>query len=111
MPKDLMVAWSGRLLPEAAGKPHGTAGWEFSHSTLGGILFSREDLHSSAGNHRPRLNGWGEAGRTLLRMCDGKRPLGEIEAAVYRAHQDLFKTREEAARFAAGLLDRYSKNS
>ena len=102
-PVDLIVTWTVDLTRAAA--PADTV--RMRHSTLGGMLLSREDLRSHAPTSCPRLTPRGEARRTLLALCDGGRPLEEIEREVFRLHPALFPTPGDAQAFVAEVVARY----
>jgi hypothetical protein len=101
-PADMLVNWSV-VFPGRAD----TTGER--HSTLGGMLISREDLRATDPARAPRLTPRGEGRRTLLELCDGARPLAEIERALFERHPNLFATAAEAQAFAAEVLTRYAE--
>jgi hypothetical protein len=45
----------------------------------------------------------------MLTLCDGKRPLSEIEQEIFRLHPKLFKSVAEAATFVVEGVTRYSR--
>jgi protein arginine N-methyltransferase 1 len=102
-PVDLIVNWTVDVTRASA--PAGVV--RMRHSTLGGMLLTREDLRSHAPSSRPRLTPRGEARRTLLALCDGARPLEEIEREVFRQHPALFATPGDAQAFVAEVVARY----
>jgi protein arginine N-methyltransferase 1 len=102
-PVDLIVTWTVDVTRASA--PADII--RMRHSTLGGMLLSREDLRSHAPSARPRLTPRGEARRTLLALCDGGRPLEEIEREVFRLHPALFATAGDAQAFVAEVVARY----
>ena len=102
-PVDLIVTWTVEVARASA--PGDVI--RMRHSTLGGMLLSREDLRSHAPSSRPRLTPRGEARRTLLALCDGGRPLEEIEREVFRLHPALFPTPGDAQAFVAEVVARY----
>lgn len=102
-PVDFVVSWSAAV-ETAAGVSRGPRA---RHSTLGGMLVTREDLRSNDPASRPRLTPRGEARRTLLALCDGSHPLDEIEHEVQRRHPDLFVSLAEAQAFVAEVVTRY----
>ena len=102
-PVDLIVTWTVEVTRTSAPAEK----IRVRHSTLGGMLLSREDLRSHAPTSRPRLNPRGEARRTLLSLCDGRRPLEEIEREVFRLHPALFPTPGDAQAFVAEVVARY----
>jgi protein arginine N-methyltransferase 1 len=80
----------------------------FTHSTLKGMLISREDLQRTHPTFVPTLSPWGTARLTVLTLCDGKRPLAHIEQELLRRHPDLFPSLSNAATFVAEVVTRYS---
>lgn len=102
-PVDLIVNWTVDVTRASA--PADVV--RMRHSTLGGMLLSREDLRSHAPSSRPRLTPRGEARRTLLALCDGGRPLEEIEREVFRQHPALFASPGDAQAFVAEVVARY----
>ncbi len=59
------------------------------HSTVRGMLLSRDELARTDPAFVPSLTPRGVARRSILELCDGRRPLAEIEREVYRRHPDL----------------------
>lgn len=102
-PVDLIVNWSVAVTRASA--PSDVI--RMRHSTLGGMLLSREDLRSHAPASRPRLTPRGEARRTLLALCDGGHRLEEIEREVFQRHPALFATPGDAQAFVAEVVARY----
>jgi len=102
-PLDLIVNWTVALARAGSSEVVG----RMRHSTLGGMLLSREDLRSHDPSSRPRLSERGEARRTLLALCDGGRALEEIEREVFRRHPALFPTAGDAQAFVAEVVARY----
>jgi protein arginine N-methyltransferase 1 len=82
----------------------------FRHSTFNGMLLAREDLHAMHPDFAPRLTPRGRARKSVLELCDGSRPLRDIEAEMLRRHADLFASAADAAAFVAEVVTRYSQN-
>ncbi len=102
LPEQLIVTWSVRV-------EHGTGALnEFQHSTLRGMLLTRDDVERTRPAFRPSLTPLGVARRSILELCDGSRTLAEIEDEVFRRHADLFATRDRAAVFVAEVVTRYA---
>ena len=57
----------------------------------------------------PVLSARGEARRSVVNLCDGRRTRGDIEQEVQRRHSDLFPTLAEAAEFVAEVVTRYAR--
>ena len=79
------------------------------HSTLDGMLLSREERQSHRPGSIPRLTKRGEARRSVLELCDGHRTLEAIEREVQARHPDLFPAFGEAQAFVAEVVARYSE--
>ena len=79
------------------------------HSTLDGMLLSREEMQSHTPASTPRLTKRGEARRSVLELCDGRRTLAAIEREVHARHADLFPVLGEAQAFVAEVVARYSE--
>jgi len=80
----------------------------FTHSTLNGMLIAREDLQRTHPAFVPTLSSWGTARLTVLTLCDGIRPLAQIERELFHRHPDLFPSLSNAATFVAEVVTRYS---
>jgi Ribosomal protein L11 methyltransferase (PrmA) len=102
LPAAVVVSWRGEVT--RAGRTLAA----FNRSTLGGMLLSRDDLAKQRTGYIPALTPRGRARLTVLELCDGSRPLAEIERALYERHRDLFATPAEAAVFAAEVVTRYT---
>jgi len=99
-PRDVVVGWSAAVRTRAGVT-------EMRHSTLGGMLLTREDLRSQNPASRPRLTPRGVARRTLLELCDGGRSIVEIEREMRRRHPDLFASASVAEAFVAEVVAGY----
>jgi hypothetical protein len=102
LPEHDMLAWDVTVAC-AGGESH-----TFRHSTLKGMLLTREDLELTLPSYRPTLTARGVARRLILELCDGSHTLTEIEDEVYRQHRDLFADRAHAAVFVAEVVTRYT---
>ena len=103
LPADQIVSWivtvssaSGRSAPQP-------------HSTLLGMLLTRDDLVRSNPDFVPALTPRGAGRLTTLQLCDGRRTLRAVEDLLYARHPDLFQTRGEAAAFVAEVVAGYAK--
>lgn len=99
-PSDMLVSWSVEI--DARGHVS-----RERHSTLEGMLLTREAVRAHDPESRPRLTSRGLARRTLLELCDGRHALAEIEREVQRRHPDLFGTPAQAQAFVAEVVTRY----
>jgi len=104
VPAEKMVTWKVEIGSDGA-RPREV----FQHSTFNGMLLCREDLRRSRPGFIPTLTPWGGARLTVLTLCDGSRPLSEIEQEVSRRHAELFRSVGEAAAFVAEVVANYSK--
>lgn len=100
---DVMVQWLVTVLDT-----NGAIKASSRHSTFEGMLVCKEDLTRTRPDFRPRLTPRGEARRTVLELCDGKRALAEVEGEVFRRHPGLFPRPQEAATFVAEVVTRYA---
>jgi hypothetical protein len=103
LPADSMYAWDVRVCTP------GDRRKAFRHTTLRGMLLTREDLERTDPSYRPALTSPGLARLTVLRLCDGTHALAEIEQQVFESHRELFATPAEAAIFVAEVVTRYSR--
>ena len=99
-PGDIIVNWSAdvRTRDDIT---------RMKHSTLGGMLLTREGLKAQHPASRPHLTERGLARRTLLELCDGDRSIAEIERELQRRHPDLFPSPEGAQAFVAEVMIGY----
>jgi precorrin-6B methylase 2 len=101
-PYETVVSWDVTLRTA-----HGTA--RERHSTLKGMLLSREEMRAHAPDRRPSLTSRGAARRTVLELCDGGHTLREIEREVFEGHTALFRDEGEAQAFVAEVVAGYAK--
>ncbi len=80
----------------------------FRHTTLRGMLITREDLTRTNPAYTPKLTAAGDARLTVLQLVDGRRTLAEIERDVFARHPDLFTSPGQAAMFVAEVVTRYA---
>ena len=104
LPEEFVVTWSAEVWSEKPAERK----CRFTHSTFHGMLMPEEQLTRTKPGFIPRMNKWGEARISVLRLCDGRRQLSEIEDEIFRLHPDLFRSRQEAASFVAEVVTRYS---
>lgn len=102
IPSEIVVAWIVEVR-DAGGGEKG----RFSHSTLRGLLVSKEDLARTRPDFTPRLTPRGQAQCSVLALCDGTRPLEDVEQEVYRRHQALFRSLGEAQKLVAEVVTRH----
>ena len=70
---------------------------------------SEEDTQRALPGFVPHLSLSGHARLSMLTLCDGKRPLSEIEQEIFPLHPKLFKSVAEAATFVVEVVTRYSR--
>lgn len=99
-PGDMLVSWSIEVRTRDGVTRE-------RHSTLEGMLVTREDVRAHDPASRPRLTPRGLARGTLLALCDGRHSLAEIEREMQRRHPDLFSTPAGAQAFVAEVVTRY----
>lgn len=112
MPIDMMVSWSVEVWRDersSSGNVIRTKKASSAHSILHGMLIAQDDLRRTRPDFVPQLSPRGLARLTVLTMCDGKRPLAEIEQEVLHRHPALFRTAGEAAAFVAEVVTRYAQ--
>lgn len=101
-PVEIVVSW------EVAVATRGEVRASFRHSTWSGMLISQEDLRRTRTDFVPRLTPRGIARRTVLELCDGARPLADVERETYARHRGLFRSPAEASAFVAEVVTRYA---
>jgi precorrin-6B methylase 2 len=98
-PSDLLVNW---VVTVRNGE------YRSSHSTLMGMLLTREELRRTNPHFVPSLTPRGEARKTVIALCDGVHTLDCIEREVFGRHRPLFRDYNEAQAFVAEVVTRYS---
>jgi len=78
-------------------------------STWKGFLPAHEELQRTRPGAVPSLTKHGQARKTVLDLCDGRRTVREIEAIVAERHPDLFLEPHAAAVFVAEVLSVYAR--
>ena len=103
LPADSLVNWDVSVTsPRGAAQPV-----SFRHSTFKGMLLSDEDLSRTNPQWQPTLTPAGHARRSVLELCDGRRPLRDIEAEVLARHPEVLGSPTDAATFVAEVVTRY----
>jgi len=109
LPAAGVVSWTVDVRDGRAGRgPDPASKGRFAHSTFQGMLLCKEDLERTDVQFVPRLSPWGEARRSVLELCDGRRALGDIECEVHRRHPAIFQSPAEAAAFVTEVVTRYA---
>lgn len=98
-PGDLLVHWSVDVR---------NGEYRSDHSTLMGMLLTREELRRTNPHFVPTITARGEARKTVLELCDGAHTLDCIEREVFGRHRPLFRDYDEAQVFVAEVVTRYS---
>jgi hypothetical protein len=111
LPSQTIVSWKVGVWRHKSRAPSGqrTKLAESSHSTMQGLLVSREDLRRTKPDFVPHLTAWGHARQTVLSCCNGSLPLAAIEQEVLRQHPNLFPNIAAASAFVAEVVTRYSR--
>jgi protein arginine N-methyltransferase 1 len=104
-PEETFLSWDVSVEPARGER----GARRFRHSTLKGMLIARDQLRRMHPAFVPSLTPRGVARMTVLRLCDGTRPLAEVEQETQRQHPDLFPTVSEAAAFVTEVVTRYTK--
>lgn len=97
-----IVAWRVNVTP-VAGAP-----WSERGSTFNGLLMSREDLERTRPGWKPVVSRPGLARRAVLDLCDGTRPLADIERTILEQYPDVVADAGAAAVFVAEVVTRYA---
>jgi hypothetical protein len=97
-PEDHLVRWTVDVRD---------GGRTIRRSTLNGMLLPQERLARTSPGFVPQLTPRGQARRTVLELCDGRRPVAEIERAVFDRHRSLFESADRAQLFVAEVITRY----
>lgn len=103
VPEEKLVSWRVKILSDG---PRPRA--QFAHSTFHGMLLCPEDLRKAKPDFVPKLTCWGEARRSVVDLCDGRRSLSAIEQEVYKRHPALFASLAEAQAFVAEVMVPYA---
>jgi len=103
LPAGAIVSWTVEVRDD-----RGEHKGRFVHSTFQGMLLCKEDLERTDLRFVPRLSPWGEARRSVLELCDGRRALDAIELEIHRRHPALFPSLAEAAAFVTEVVTRYA---
>lgn len=104
LPNQHIVNWT------VSGALANGAMWRRHHSTLRGMLTSRDDLKRTRPDFVPVLTPRGRGRLTLLQLCDGRRALSEVESEMLARHPDLFTSHADAAAFVAEVIAGYTKS-
>jgi hypothetical protein len=100
LPSEEIYAWDVVVSPRSG------ASRRFRQSTLAGLLLGRDSLRLMEPGVRPRLTARGEARLTVLRLCESRTELAELERIVYTRHRHVFASPGHAARFVAEVVAR-----
>jgi protein arginine N-methyltransferase 1 len=77
-----------------------------THSTFAALPFSPQLLRKLAPEHAPTLHRWGDARRTLLDLCNGRRSIRELEREIQTRYPELFPSGPQAQGFVAEVVAR-----
>jgi protein arginine N-methyltransferase 1 len=103
---DYVWRWSTRVVSHHG---RGQIKANFTQSTLQGSLLSPTQLAKRAAHHVAVLNEDGAIDRFILHAMDGRRPLGEIAAALLQEFPGHFSTWHDALGRVGKLSQRYSR--
>ena len=96
---DPMMNWKVSVCDDA-----GTESAASRHSSFKGMLVSSEDLRRQRPDFAPALSARGQARHAILELCDGSRPLTEIEAEILRRFPEQFDDSADASAFVAEVV-------
>jgi protein arginine N-methyltransferase 1 len=102
---DYVFAWETRVLDAARDRVKA----EFSQSTLLALPLSSASLHRLVETAVPSLTPDGEAVSFVLARIDGSRTLAELSHEVAGRFPELFRSVEEATRFATEVTQTYAR--
>jgi protein arginine N-methyltransferase 1 len=102
IPFETVVTWTVEVVRS------GLAVGRARQSTLHGMLIDRESLRRTDPRFVPTLTPRGRARLSVLELCDGTRPLAEIEREMLARHPDLFPALPAAAAFVVEVVAGYS---
>lgn len=97
-----IVNWKVEVRGNGAGRAR------FDHSTFKGMFISKEEIEKSGPGFVPRLSSRGQARLLVLRMCDGRKTVRQIEREVRRQHPELFRSLDATTVFVGDLVSRHS---
>jgi protein arginine N-methyltransferase 1 len=104
MPGEELVMWRVAVAPR-----NGAAKELFTHSTFKGTLLAAEELRKMRPDFVPRLSAAGEAERTILELCDGRRSVRQIAEDLQRRFPGYFATHAAAAAEVTRVIARKSQ--
>lgn len=104
LPNELIVNWTVSV----AGTD-GSQRMRCSHSTIHGMLLTRDDLRRGEPSYVPVLTARGRARRTVFELCDGRRSLADVERIVYERHPEVLGSPSAAAAFVAEVIAGYAQ--
>ncbi len=81
----------------------------FVNSTFNGLILSRKDISKTHPSFRPRLTRRGQARAFALALCNGNRPLAEIEETLFVEYRDLFPQRDQAGVFVSDVVAHHAE--
>jgi protein arginine N-methyltransferase 1 len=102
VPSETLVTWTVEAVRDGAVLARSR------HSTMRGMLLTRADLRRTDPRFVPTLTPRGRARLSVLELCDGHRPLAEIEREMLARHPALFGSLAEAAVFVGEVVAGYT---
>jgi hypothetical protein len=100
LPADSILSWE-------VGRAGGSD--RMRHSTWKALLPTHDTIARTRAGAVPALTEHGLARRSVLELCDGRRTVREIEAALAARHPDLFAEPQSAEVFVAEVLAVYAR--
>ena len=109
IPLEKMVTWKASVTRIAEGDAPPIQLASFAHSTFNGMMLARERLMKTRPSFKPKLTRRGQARAFALTLCNGDRPLAEIEDSLFAEYPDLFRRRDQASAFVSELVTHHTE--
>jgi len=109
IPRESVTTWKTRVCRRNTADANPEEIASFVNSTFNGMIVSREHLAKTRPTFRPKLTRRGEARAFALALCNGKRPLSEIEESLFDEYRDLFVRRDDAGVFVSEVVSRHTE--
>src|SRR5262249_21931238 len=95
-PEQSILSWKVKIFDQ-----RGDLKARSTHSSLRGMLLTREALLKTRTDFAPRLTRRGEARRAVLGLCDGRHKVADIENVIFELYREVFNSREKVSQFVA----------
>ena len=109
IPREPVMTWKTSVQRPSDPGAHPEEIASFVNSTFNGMIVSREHLSKTRPTFRPKLTRRGEARAFALALCNGKRPVSEIEESLFEEYRDVFPRRDEAGVFVSEVVSRHTE--